>query len=196
MLEYGSEKVNKISPAAWDSEVKRYTPFDPANALDSDIVINYYVYISLYGDNVKQNSNFLIRTYADAYVVPRLSFGAYFNYTTLNRDEEIELFGNTIKKSGTSIWEIGGSIKPRFMLSDRFTLKPRFNIGHRQYNGENDFTTWKGLSLGASCELRYILSKQVDLFTETGFLFQPYGGNKETDVTFDPIFYLVFGIGL
>jgi len=154
------------------------------------------VYISLYDDNVKQNSNFLIRTYADAFVIPQISFGIYFNYTTLNLEEDIEVFGNKIKGTGTPIWEIGGSIKPRFILSEKFTLKPGFSVGHRQFAGEEDFTTWKGLSLNASCELQYFLSTQINLITETGFLFQPYGGNKDTDITFDPIFYLVFGIGL
>lgn len=154
------------------------------------------VYISLYGDNVQQNSNFLIRSYADAYVIPQISFGFYFNYSTLNLNNEIEVFGNTIKKSGTPIWEIGGSIKPRFNLSEKFALKPGFNIGHRQFSGEDDFTTWKGLALNGSCELQYCFSEQFKIITETGFLYQPYGGNKDTDVTFDPIFYLVFGIGL
>ncbi len=154
------------------------------------------IYISLYGESVKQNSNFLIRTYADAYVIPQISFGVYFNYTTLNLEKDIEVFGEKIERTGTPIWEIGGAIKPRFILSEKFALKPGFNIGHRQFAGENDFTTWKGLALNASCELQYYLSEQVNIFAETGFLYQPYGGNEDTDITFDPIFYLVFGIVL
>ncbi len=154
------------------------------------------VYISLYGDNVTQKSNFFLRTYADAFIIPQLSFGVYFNYTTLNLEKDVEVFDKVIEKSGTPIWEIGGSIKPRFILSEEFALKPGFSVGHRQFAGDDDFTTWKGLSLNADCELQYYLSKTVFLITEIGFLYQPYGGNIDTDITFDPIFYWVFGIAL
>lgn len=154
------------------------------------------VYISLHGEKVNQNSNFLIRTYADAFVIPQISFGLYFNYTTLNLDQDIEVFGMEIRGSGTPIWEIGGTIKPRFILSEKFALKPGVGAGHRQFAGDNEFTKWKGLALNVSCELQYLLSDQVKLISETGFLYQPYGGNEDTDITFDPIFYLVFGVAL
>lgn len=57
------------------------------------------VYISLYGDNVKQKSNFLLRGYADAFIIPLLAFGFYFSYTTLNLEDNIEVFGKEIKKN-------------------------------------------------------------------------------------------------
>lgn len=152
------------------------------------------IYVSLYGESVKQNSSFLLRTYADAFVIPQISFGLYFNYTTLNLAKDIEVFGEKIEKSGAAIWEVGASIKPRFILSEKFALKPGFNIGHRRFAGQNDFTTWQGLALNASCELQYSLPGWVNAFAETGFLYQPYGGNEDTDITFDPIFYLVLGI--
>ena len=152
------------------------------------------IYVSLYGERVKQNSSFLLRTYADAFVIPQISFGLYFNYTTLNLEKAIEVFGEKIESTGTAIWEIGASIKPRFILSEKFALKPGINIGHRRFAGENDFTTWQGLALNASCELQYRLPGWVNIFAETGFLYQPYGGNEDTDITFDPIFYLVLGI--
>ena len=112
----------------------------------------------------------------------------------LNLEKDIEVFGNEIKKSGTPIWEFGASIKPRFILSEKVALKPGFNIGHRRFSGENEFTKWKGLALNGSCEIQYRLSDKLILFEETGFLYQPYGGNVDTDVTFDPIFYFIFGI--
>ena len=160
----------------------------------SGFLLSGDVYVSLYGDNVKQNSNFLIRGYADVYVIPQIAFGIYFNYTTLNLEKDIEVFGKKIKKSGTPIWEIGGSIKPRFILSEKVAIKPGFNIGHRRFSGENDFTKWKGLALNCSCEIQYRLSDKFILFEETGFLYQPYGGNVDTDVTFDPKFYFILGI--
>ncbi len=160
----------------------------------SGFLLSGDVYVSLYGDHVKQNSNFLIRGYVDAYLIPQIAFGIYFNYTTLNLTKDIEVFGKEIKKSGTPIWEIGASIKPRFRLSEKVTIKPGFNIGHRQFSGENNFSKWKGLALNGSFEIQYRLLDKLSIFGETGFLFQPYGGNVDTDVTFDPIFYFIFGI--
>ncbi len=152
------------------------------------------VYVSLYGDEVKQNGNFLLRAFADAYIIPQLSFGVYFNYTNLNLEKNIKVFGKEIKKSGTPIWEIGASIKPRFIVSQKVAIKPGFNIGHRGFEGENNFSTWTGLALNASCEIQYIAGNRWIIYGEPGFLYQPYGGNVDTDITFDPIFYVVFGI--
>ncbi len=160
----------------------------------SGFLLSGDVYVSLYGDNVRQNSNFFIRGYADAYIIPQLAFGLYFNYTTLNLEKDIEIFGKKIKKSGTPIWEIGASIKPRFILSERAAIKPGFNIGRRRFSGENDFSKWNGLALNGSCEIQYRLSNNLLIFGETGFLYQPYGGNVDTDITFSPIFYFIFGI--
>jgi len=154
------------------------------------------VYISLHGDNVKQKSNFLLKGFADAYIIPQLAFGIYFNYSSLNLKNDIEVFGKTIKKSGTPIWEIGASIKPRFILLEKFAVKPGFLIGHRQFAGENSFSKWKGLALNGSCEFQYRLSDEITIYQETGFVYQPYGGNVDTDVTFDPILFFLLGIAL
>ena len=154
------------------------------------------VYISLLGGNVTQKSNFLLRSYIDAYVIPQIAFGIYANYSNLNLENDLEIFGQEIKKSGTSIIGVGASIKPKFIISQKVAIKPGFSVGHRQFFGDNDFSKWKGLGLNGSCEIQYLLSDQLILFGETGFLYQPYGGNEDTDVTFDPIFYLVFGIAI
>ncbi len=158
------------------------------------ILLSGNVYISLYGDNVRQNSNFLIRSYADAYIIPQLAFGVYFNYTTLNLEKDIKVFDKEIKKSGTPIWEIGASIKPRFVLSEKAAVKPGLNIGRRRFSGESDFAKWNGLALNGSCEIQYRFSDKISMIEETGFLYQPYGGNVDTDITFDPLLYFVFGI--
>ena len=55
------------------------------------------VYVSLYDGHVKQNSTFLIRTYADFYAIPQLSIGGFFNYTTLNLEKDIDVFGYICK---------------------------------------------------------------------------------------------------
>ena len=69
-------------------------------------------------------------------------------------------------------------------------------MGHRQFAGDDDFSTWQGLAMDASCELQYLFSDKLNFITEIGFLYQSYGGNEDTDVTFDPIFYWVFGVSL
>jgi len=154
------------------------------------------VYISLHGDNVKQKSNFMLKAFADAYIIPQLAFGAYFSYSSLNLKNDIEVFGKTIKKSGTPIWEIGASMKPRFVFSEKFAVKPGIMIGHRQFAGDNSFTKWTGLALNGSCELQYRISEKLILYQESGFVYQPYGGNVDTDVTFDPKLYFLLGIAL
>jgi hypothetical protein len=154
------------------------------------------VYISLLGGKVTQQSNFLLRSYVDAYVIPQIAFGLYFNYSSLNLENDLEIFGKEIKKSGTSIIGVGGTIKPKFIISPTVAIKPGFSIGHRQFFGDNEFSKWKGLGLNGSCEIQYLLPNQLVLFGETGFLYQPYGGNEDTDVTFDPIFYFVLGIAI
>jgi len=178
-----------IVSAAGSFEEKKYEfGIGPGYFISGD------VYISLHGGNVTQNGNYFFHGYADAFIIPQLAFGFYFNYTTLSLEDDIEVFGEVIKKSGTPIWEIGASIKPRFVLSPKVALKPGFNIGHRRFAGENDFTKWKGLALNGSCEIQYRLSDRLTLFEETGFLYQPYGGNVDTDITFDPRLYFVVGI--
>jgi len=152
------------------------------------------VYISLYDGYVNQKTNFLLRSYFDYYLIPQLTFGFYVNYTNTNLEKDISIFGYKVKKSGTSILEFGGSIKPKFDISPQFIFKPGVSLGQRQYFGDESFSKWKGLALDGSFELQYLISRKYKLFAELGFLYQPYGGNKDTDVTFDPNPYLVMGI--
>jgi len=160
------------------------------------------VYVSLHGDDAKRNSNLLIRGFIDSYVVPKLAVGAYLNFSTLNLKEDIEIgfYGDDedydIEKSGIKIFEIGGTIKPRFMLSPKFAIKPGFNIGYRKYFGDTDFSTWEAMGINGSCEFQYQYSPKIIIYEETGFLSQPVGGNVDTDITFGPTFYLLLGVAI
>lgn len=162
--------------------------------ISAGIISSSDVWVSLHGDYINQNANFFLKGYFDYFIIPELSFGLYTNFTTISLEKDIYVFDKVIKKSGTPILEFGGSVKPRIELSEKLILKPGASAGYREYFGENDFTTWKGFSLDGSAELQYLLNDQLKLFTELGFLFQPYGGNKDTDVTFDPTLYLVVGV--
>jgi hypothetical protein len=160
------------------------------------------VYVSLYGDDVERNSNLVLRAFIDSYVVPKLAVGAYLAYSTLNLDEDIEIgfWGDdeeyNIEKSGISVVEIGGAIKPRFVVSPRFAIKPGLNIGYRKFFGETDFSTWQALGINGSCEFQYRINDTYIIYQETGFVSQPTGGNVDTDVTFGPTFYVLLGLAI
>lgn len=174
---------------AGSSEVKKYE-----TGIGAGVLFPVDVYISLYGGLVTQNANFLIRSYFDYYLIPQISFGFYANFSTTNLEKDINTFGEKIKGSGTPILGFGASIKPKFILSSKIIMKPGANFGYRRYFGDEDFSTWQGLALNGSCEFQYLMSEKYKFFSEIGFLFQPFGGNVNTDVTFDPNFYLVLGV--
>jgi hypothetical protein len=166
------------------------------------ILLSGDVYISLHGDDVERSSNILFRGFVDSYVVPKLAVGAYIAYSTLNLKEDIEIgfWGDDeeyrIEKSGISALELGGAIKPRFIISHRVAVKPGITIGYRKFFGETDFSTWQALGIGGSCEVQFRANDTMILYQETGFLSQPTGGNVDTDVTFGPTFYLLFGVAI
>lgn len=158
------------------------------------------VYVSLHGGNVDRNANMMIRGFIDSYVVPKLALGAYVNFGTLNLKEDIDIgfWGQDeeyrIEKTGVTILELGGAIKHRFILSPNIAIKPALNIGYRRFFGETDFSTWNALGINGNCEFQYRIGSNLLAYFETGFLSQPSGGNVDTDITFDPTFYLLFGV--
>ena len=158
------------------------------------------VYVSLHGDNVDRNANVMLRGFIDSYVVPKLALGAYVNFGTLNLEEDIDIgfWGEDeeyrIEKTGVTILELGGAIKHRFIVSPKFAIKPALNIGYRRFFGETDFSTWNALGINGSCEFQYKISDTLLGYFESGFLSQPSGGNVDTDITFDPTFFILLGV--
>jgi hypothetical protein len=53
----------------------------------------------------------------------------------------------------------------------------------------------QGLGLNASCEIQYLYSPNNILFSEFGFISQPYGGQEDvTYLEFGLIFYVAVGV--
>jgi hypothetical protein len=94
------------------------------------------------------------------------------------------------------MFEIGGSIKPRFPLADgSVVIKPGLNIGYRMYSSDSDvMDETKSMGLNVSVEVQFDAKSVVVPYFEIGFLSQPVGGNKVTDVTFPPFIYFGGGV--
>jgi hypothetical protein len=96
-----------------------------------------------------------------------------------------------------TMFEIGGSIKPRFPLADgSMVVKPGLNIGYRFYS--SDFQVVedsKGLGIDVSVEFQFDVNNIFVPYFELGFLSQPVGGTHgETDITFSPVIYFGGGV--
>lgn len=178
----------------------------------------------------KKKSSFLLKSMYDAYLIPKLAVGVYFqvasapvdmHYTETVTDanyvnQEWVYTTREVKHShtlGVFVWELGASFKPRFFLGQSWAIKPGLNIGYRKfYFNEGDLRNAEvleyfeeedqkpqaeGLGLNGSIELQYQYSNRLLLFSEVGFLTQPYGGTHHvTDLDFGPIFYFLLGAAL
>jgi hypothetical protein len=140
--------------------------------------------VSVTGGTVEKDGSMLIRVFGDAYLIPQLGVGAYFNYSPISQDD-----------IDVNVLEFGAALKPRFFLSPEVAIKPGLSIGYRLGSSDIEVVDHDGLGLNVSVELQYFL-EPVLLFGEIGFLSQPAGGNDFIDVTYSPIFYLSGGIGL
>ncbi len=151
---------------------------------DYGFVVGYWTAgtVSVQGFEADKDGSLLLRVFADAYIMPKLAFGAYFNYAPYSQ-------------SGTDInaLEFGGSIKPRFMIGEDVALKPGINFGYRWTSSDVSSAEIDAFGLNLSVELQKMINGRV-FFGEFGFLSQPAGGNDLVDVTFAPIVY--FGAGI
>ena len=140
--------------------------------------------IVIEGFDVEKDGAFLLRIFADSYLMPRFAFGGYFNFSPYSQ-------------SGIDItmFEFGAGIKPRFLLAPDFAIKPGLNIGYRFTTSELDAAEISALGINVSVEFQKAMPG-VLLFGEFGFLSQPSGGNSAVEVTFAPIFYVTAGVGI
>jgi hypothetical protein len=137
----------------------------------------------------------LIRVFGDAYLMPKFAVGAYFNYSSATLEK------NSVEVDAT-FWELGISLKPRFVLSPTIALKPGLNVGYRNssrdrvdgFDDPDDDLSADGLGLNLSLEMQILLEGGYIFFIEGGFLSQPAGGTDDADVTWAPIMYLAGGV--
>jgi len=159
----------------------------------------------------------MIKGFIDSYLIPKLSVGLYFQYSQtgleeIEKYEEVYFDGTDwvyvdkeriIKGHDASVIEIGGSFKPRFILNPNLAIKPGLNFGYRKFFF--DFTAdcgleldnAHGMGLNVSIEIQHLYSSTLILFSEIGFVTQPYGGKEDiTHLDFGPIIYINAGIAL
>jgi hypothetical protein len=134
-----------------------------------------------------KEAGFLGRIFYDAYIMDKLAVGAYINISPVSVDNS---------NTGATMFEIGGSIKPRFPLADgAAVIKPGLNIGYRIYSSDSDvMDETKAMGLNVSVEVQFDAHQIFAPYFEIGFLSEPVGGNKATDVTFPPFIYFGGGI--
>lgn len=140
--------------------------------------------VVIQGFDVDKDGAFLLRIFADSYLMPRFAFGGYFNFSPYSQDGiDITMF------------EFGAGIKPRFLLAPDVAIKPGLNIGYRFTTSDIDAAEISALGINVSVEVQKALPGLL-IFGEFGFLSQPSGGNADIEVTFAPIFYFTAGVGL
>lgn len=138
--------------------------------------------VDVSGYTEEKDGSLLFRAFADAYLIPKLAMGAYFNFSPIDQDgEEVTVF------------EFGGSIKPRFFIAEDLAIKPGLNFGYRTTSGDEDIFDTDGFGLNLSIEVQKALETMILSF-ESGFLAQPSGGNEWIDFTWAPIMYIGAGL--
>ena len=139
--------------------------------------------IVIQGVDVDKDGAFMLRAFADSYLMPKLAVGGFFNFSPYSQ-------------SGIDItmFEFGASIKPKFIVAPDFAIKPGLNIGYRFTTSDFSPAEISALGINLSVEFQKSMSG-VLLIGELGFLSQPSGGNSDVDVTFAPIFYVSAGVG-
>ena len=141
----------------------------------------YFAYPNKYSAH---SSAMMFRVFYDYYLMEKLSVGVYGNFAPTEFP----------RYDVATMYEFGVTLKPRFMVSPVIAVKPGLNLGYRMYSSGTDIVDMDGLGLNFSCEVQYDIEKTIIPFAEIGFISQPAGGNDITDVTYDPVFYLLGGV--
>jgi len=149
------------------------------------------VYLGLPDDWYSKNGSFLFRTWFDGYLMPKLAAGVYVNLSSVNFDDF---------DTEATMYEFGVALKPRFLVSPEFAIKPGVNLGYRGASSDTAAAEFDAFGLNLSVELQYqpapLAEYGMYVFADTGFLSQPAGGNEDQDITFPPIFYISIGAGI
>lgn len=134
-------------------------------------------------------AGFMARVFYDRFIMEKLSFGLYGHAVLTD-------FYRYSEESGSTLLEAGFTMKPRFFIGEKMALKPGLNVGYRYFLTQDDYLESDGLGLNFSLELQYDRGASILPFAEVGFLAQPWGGNDDTDITFDPVLYVQIGIAM
>jgi hypothetical protein len=139
------------------------------------------------GARPEKKAGLILRVFYDEYVIEKLAVGAYANFSPITSEAST---------TGATMIEFGGSIKPRFPLGDGgAVLKIGLNIGYRMYSSDiPEMDKIDAMGLNLTIEVQFKTASKIAPFIEAGFLSQPVGGNKISDVTFAPIIYFGGGV--
>ena len=151
---------------------------------DFGITLGYWMSgdVDISGYTAQKDGSFLFRVFTDAYLMPKLAMGVYFNFSPIGQ-EGIDF----------NILEFGGSIKPRFFVKEDIAIKPGINFGYRITTSDYEEAETDGFGLNLSIEIQKALDSLILSF-EGGFLAQPTGGNEWIEFTWAPIMYIGGGI--
>ncbi|MGQ9589474.1 MAG: hypothetical protein ACUVYA_04170 [Planctomycetota bacterium] len=95
------------------------------------------------------------------------------------------------------MWELGLSLKVRLPLGS-LLVTPTGSLGYRRFDVSGSDIDSHGIGLNAGVDVR-MKSGPLEIFVEPGFLYSPLGAvvdDSDVEVTHDPIFYVLGGIGL
>ncbi|MCU0607250.1 MAG: hypothetical protein MUF78_07490 [Candidatus Edwardsbacteria bacterium] len=150
--------------------------------------------INVEGVDVINSMSPFFKAHLDAYIVEKLAMGIYASYLMITLDH-VKGSSATIPDAYNSAsgFEIGGTIKPCFKLSETVTLKPGLEIGYRHMSLEDLDDGINGMALGATIELKF-KAGGMSPFIAPGFISQPAGGNSDVEVTWAPMITVAGGI--
>lgn len=148
------------------------------------------IYLARWDVDVTKEDALLLHVFYDAYLVEKLSMGIYGHYASVS-----------LASSSTSVsmYEIGMTIKPRFIIADgAVAIKPALHLGYRTSGSDDpDLDGMNAMGLDASVQVQINTQGVVIPFFEFGFLSQPTGGvSGITDITWAPIIYVGAGVVL
>ncbi len=168
--------------------------------LSAGVLFPGSLWVSAADDYILTNVSPLIRVNFDAYLIPKLTMGLYVNLGFVGLDK-FDQSGIAVPSSYNSatMFEFGGAISPVFRAKN-VQIKPALNLGYRIMHLNTDQSVniqdTKGLGVNADVQVMLLTGGVVNPYFELGFLAQPAGGNKDTDLTFAPIIYLTVGASI
>ena len=119
----------------------------------------------------------------DAMVAEKLSVGGRFKLSFPEVGDE-----------GETLLGIGPTIKAHFQPHEKLKVSPGIAILYHNLSSVAGGDNVTGLGTEFFAEVGTPITKDLDLIGEFGFNAQPTGGNNDVDVTWAPMFYLVFGV--
>jgi len=129
------------------------------------------------------DSGFMLQVNLETMLAEKMSAGVFYQRAnTASLDESV------------TISTYGVNLKAHVANKPNVKIRPGIAIGYQTMTGagiEDDIT---GLDIGGFIELLFPNIAGQNVLAEVGFISQAAGGNKDADVTFAPIMYVLAGV--